>query len=76
MSVHRSLVSKNTLERSRNVLTRGERILKLKDIGRWKDGDSVFGLPKTATVKKVGKRRAKKKKEEEAEAEKPAPETG
>lgn len=49
MSVHKSLKLKNTLERSRNVLTRAERIERLKELGRWKEGDSIYALPKTRT---------------------------
>jgi small basic protein (TIGR04137 family) len=28
------------------VLTRAERIARLKELDRWKEGDSVLGLPK------------------------------
>ena len=51
MSVHKSLKLKNTLERSRNVMTRAERIERLKERGRWKEGDSIYALPKTRTDK-------------------------
>ncbi len=65
MSVHRSLVTKNSLVRTRNVLTRHERILELQKIGRWnEETDSPFGLPKVR-VMKVKKRVKEKKKEEE-----------
>jgi len=49
MSVHKSLKLKNTLIRERNVLTRAERLIVLKDQGRWKDGEPIYGLPKTRT---------------------------
>jgi small basic protein (TIGR04137 family) len=74
MSIHRSLVPKNTLKRARNVLTRAERIEMLLKDGRWKEGESVFGLPKVATLK--AKKRIKKVKtpeEGEAEAENETP---
>ena len=48
MSVHRSLKTRNALERHRNVLSRAERIKALKEHEKWEDGRSVFGLPKVA----------------------------
>lgn len=47
MSMHKTLVVKNRLQRSRNVLTRWERIVVLQSQEKFKDGRSVFGLPKT-----------------------------
>lgn len=64
MSVHRSLVPKNTLKRARNVLTRAERIEELIRRGHWTEQDSAFGLPKVA-LRKTKKRAKKKKKKEE-----------
>ena len=58
------------MSRSRNVLTRAERIEVLTDRGEWKDGDSVFGLPKVRTVRHVKRRKPAK-----AEAEAAAVET-
>jgi small basic protein (TIGR04137 family) len=52
MSLDRSLKSANALIRHRNVLTRGERLLKLKEVEKWQEGKSPFGLPK------VGHRKA------------------
>ena len=68
MSIDKSLRRKNTLARSRNVLTRGERIKVLQDEERWKDGRSPYGLPKVK-VHKVVIKKAKKAKEEEKPAE-------
>jgi small basic protein (TIGR04137 family) len=68
MSIDKSLRRKNSLQRSRNVLTRGERIKVMQDEDRWLDGRSPFGLPKTKVIKIVIKK-AKKAKEEEAPAE-------
>ena len=48
MSLDRSLKSANALIRHRNVLTRDERLDKLKEEEKWRDGMSVFGLPKVA----------------------------
>ncbi|MCH2581188.1 MAG: small basic protein [Planctomycetes bacterium] len=64
MSIHRSLVSKSGLGRSRNVLTRYERILEMRKLGNWDEEDeSPYGLPKVKVMKI--KKRVKKKKEEE-----------
>ncbi len=68
MSIHKSLVVKGKLSRTRNVYSRAERIAKLKAERRYEDGMSVFGLPKVAPEKAVtGGGKKKKKKEEEEE---------
>ena len=65
MSIDRSLRSKGSLERHRNVLTRTERIAALKDLETWSDEMSPFGLPKVAHRKaKAGKKKAKKEEED------------
>jgi small basic protein (TIGR04137 family) len=46
MSLHKSLKSKDTLVRRRNVLTRAERIERLREDEEWEEGTSVFALPK------------------------------
>jgi small basic protein (TIGR04137 family) len=46
MSQHTSLKS-NKIQARRNVLKRFERVDALKKQGRWKEGQRVFGLPKT-----------------------------
>jgi small basic protein (TIGR04137 family) len=66
MSIDKSLRRKNQLARSRNVLTRGERIKVLQDEERWPDGRSPYGLPKVR-VMKIAKK-VKKAKEEETPA--------
>ena len=67
MSLDRSLKTGGGLSRHRNVLTRAERLEKLKDAEQWEEKKSVFGLPKVANRNvKVGK---KAKKKEEAAAE-------
>ena len=66
MSIHRSLVSKSNLGRSRNVLTRYERILEMRKLGnRDEEEGNPYGLPKVKVLKI--KKRVKKKKEEEGE---------
>jgi small basic protein (TIGR04137 family) len=65
MSIDKSLRRRNSLARARSVLTRGERIQKLKEQEKWVDGRSPFGLPKVRVVRLVVK---KSKKEKAAEA--------
>ena len=48
MSLDRSLKSASALVRHRNVLTRGERLDKLKEVEKWDEAKSPFGLPKVA----------------------------
>jgi small basic protein (TIGR04137 family) len=73
MSTHKSLIAKDKLRRSRNVLKRIERIGVLQERGRWSEGDSVFGLPMTRTQFKV--RKGKKKEADEAKPEEGAAES-
>jgi len=47
MSQHSSLKGANKIKTRRNVLKRFERVEQLKREGRWKEGQRVFGLPKT-----------------------------
>ncbi|MBX9679665.1 MAG: small basic protein [Gemmataceae bacterium] len=71
MSIDKSLRRKNSLARTRNVLTRAERIETMKKEERWGDGRSPYGLPKTKVLKIVVKKAKKEKKEdEEADAAK------
>lgn len=68
MSLHKSLVSGNKMARARSVLSRAERIEKLKEEGRFIEGESpVFGLPKVRTIQKVKKK--KKKTDDDAETD-------
>jgi len=66
MSIDRSLKIKGTLKRHRNVLTRAERIEKLKDEERWSEEDSLLGLPKVAHRKSHAGRKEKAAAEKEA----------
>jgi small basic protein (TIGR04137 family) len=65
MSIHKSLKLKNTLERQRSVLSRWERIEKLMEQDRFKEGDRVLGLPKVRTKFKVRSRKSIKREEAE-----------
>ncbi len=66
MSVDPSLKIKGALKRHRNVLTRAERIEKLKEEERWTDDDSVFALPKVAHRKSHAGRKVKEAAPKEA----------
>ena len=52
MSIHKSLRVGSTLKRYRNVLKRTERVVLMQERGTWKEGDSVYGLPKCELVLK------------------------
>ena len=70
MSLDRSLKIRGALSRHRNVLTRAERIEKLKDDEKWDEEDSLFGLPKVAHRKiHVAKKEAKAPEEAAADGE-------
>ena len=60
MSIDRSLRLKDALVRHRNVLTRAERIDRLKDEDKWEDDRSVMGLPKVSHRKARAKKAEKK----------------
>ena len=47
MSQHPSLRVGGKIVKKRNVLKRYERIDIMKEAGKYKDGDKVFGMPKT-----------------------------
>src|SRR5436853_6966672 len=65
VAIDKSLRRKGRLVRSRNVLTREERIDQMKREETWVAGRSPLGLPKTRVVKVAAKK--KKKKEEKPE---------
>ncbi|QDT31411.1 small basic protein [Thalassoglobus polymorphus] len=61
MSVDKSLKGGGRLARSRNVLKRAERIEKLKELDRWVDNQSPYGLPKVRILKVATGKKKKKK---------------
>jgi small basic protein (TIGR04137 family) len=65
MTIDKSLRVRKGLMRSRNVLTRAERLAKLQEADRWTPDDPVLGLPKVRVVKVSLKKKKKAKKEEE-----------
>ena len=69
MSMDKSLRRKNSLTRTRNVLTRTERVELLKSEDKWAPGQSPFGIP-TVRVLKIGKKTKKVAKTEEKDAAK------
>lgn len=75
MTIDRSLKRKGRLARSRNVLTRDERILQMQVEEKWVEGRSPLGIPKTRVIKlTLGKK--KKVKAEPAEGDKKAEKKG
>ena len=67
MSVDNSLRLKSSLARHRNVLTRAERVVMIRDNDRWDDESTALGMPKVGHRKmKAGKK--KPKREETADA--------
>jgi len=74
VAIDKSLKRSNRLQRSRNVLTREERIEKLKFDEKWEEDQSPFGLPKVRVIKTVIGKKKKKKSEEDGDeaAETPA----
>jgi small basic protein (TIGR04137 family) len=72
MTIDKSLKVKAGAIKNRNVLTRAERIAKLLEADRWKEGDKVLGLPKVRVMKLALKKKKKAKAEEGAEGAAPA----
>jgi small basic protein (TIGR04137 family) len=67
MTLDKSLKVKRGANRNRSVMTRVERLERLKEADRWKEGDSPLGLPKVRVRKMTIKKKKKKKEEEGAE---------
>ncbi len=69
MTLDKSLKVKRGANRNRSVMMRVERLERLKEVDRWKEGDSPLGLPKVRVRKMVIKKKKKKKEEGEEGAE-------
>lgn len=67
MTMDKSLRVRAGLVRARSVLSRAERIERLKASDRWKEGDSPYGLAKVRVFKLALKKKKKKAKEGEEE---------
>ena len=65
MTLDKSLKVSGGAIKTRNVLTRVERIKRLKELERWSEGDPVLGIPKTRVVKVSLKKKKKVKTEED-----------
>ncbi len=63
MSMDKSLRVRRGSSNARGVLTRGERILKLKEQERFTEGRSPLGLPKVRVFKMAMKKKKKAKEE-------------
>lgn len=66
MSTHKSLKGKG-FSKHRNVLKKTERIKLLEEEGKWKEGQSAYGLCKVRSIKMRKKKAVKE--EEEAKPE-------
>jgi len=69
MTIDKSLRVRAGALKTRNVLTRTERLMKLKENRRWEEGDPVIGMPKVR-VQKISLKKKKKTKKAEDEDEK------
>ena len=61
MPIHPSLTISEKDKKARSVLKRSERIRQMQEKNNWKEGDSVYGLPKIKTLRiKIKKEKAEK----------------
>ena len=67
MTIDKSLKVRRGMISNRNVLTRIERLEKLKEQDRWSEGDPILGLPKVRVQKVSLKKKKKVKKEEDGD---------
>lgn len=67
MTMDQSLKVKAGAIRTRNVLTRSERIARLKELDRFNEDASVVGMPKVRVVKVSLKKKKKVKRAEDEE---------
>ena len=51
MSIHPSLRSSQKDKKQRSVLKRAERLRSMLGKGQWREGDSVYGLPKIKSLR-------------------------
>lgn len=74
MTLDKSLKRRGRLSRARSVLSRDERIAKMKEEERWTEGRSPFNLPKIRVAKiATGKKKKAKEAGEEGDAKAAAP---
>lgn len=72
MTIDKSLKIRRGATSTRSVLTRAERLERLKETDRWTEGNAPIGLPKVR-VKKLSMKKKKKKAKEEGEEGAAAP---
>jgi small basic protein (TIGR04137 family) len=72
MTMDKSLRVRTGSSSARGVLSRAERIARLKEQDRWQDGRSPLGLPKVRVLKLAMKKKKVKKEEAAEGAGKPA----
>lgn len=65
MTIDKTLKIKAGSVKTRNVLTRAERMERLLKEDRWSEGDQAYGLPKVRVVKISMKKKKKVKKEDD-----------
>ncbi len=66
MTIDKSLKIKAGSVKTRNVMTRAERLTKLMETERWSEGDPVYGMPKVR-VQKISLKKKKKVKKKDDE---------
>ena len=71
MTIDKSLKIRRGATSARSVLSRAERLERLKETDRWVEGQSPLGLPKVR-VKKLSMKKKKKEKKEGDDAAAPA----
>jgi small basic protein (TIGR04137 family) len=69
MTIDKSLKVRRGATANRSVLTRPERLARLKEADRWEEGQSPLGLPKVRVRKLQMKKKKKKKEDEEGKEE-------
>lgn len=67
MTIDKSLRVKAGGNKQRNVLTRAERVARLKEMERWTGDSKIVGMPKVR-VEKLAMKKKKKAKAEEGDA--------
>lgn len=70
MTMDRSLKVQAGAIKTRNVMTRAERVARLKELDRFDEDASIVGMPKVRVVKVSLKKKKKVKKEEEGDTKK------
>ncbi len=63
MTIDKTLKIKAGANKQRNVLTRNERVARLKQLDKWDEESSAIGMPKVR-VEKISMKKKKKVKEE------------